>query len=677
MKKFKKIALFLLILIAVAVSFKIDLGFFSSMRKPASVIDTSADYSIAGTNSLFGDYVGEAQIKNGTIIRKIHFTHYRFHGNDIESIWSGKVNADTFDFTLALSNLLTRFENYAPAEESFKEAVKVSVAKIIVSETVTFSTSDEGTYEEQWTKIDSVSSNPIWTDSRLIEVSVGKPSPLFASVAKLIGITKVIEMYRDLPQVKIYSARKEFSEAKQYYVQDRTDADFYMSHPGTLRLTNKIVNPLALAEAEMKRNAYGKKLKAKADFLLGQTVKNNINNGGMLEVAIIDSKGNKTGRVPDGDSALWSSQFAHAELLRYQQTKDSEALLNFKKILQGELTLVEITKDPSLFARTLLVSPTEENLGERWIQGKTPYDHLKWLTGANNDMIKGLFTTLVIAHQVKSELDPAVIARIKTVAKNLHLLSPAASGFNYGVAKGIDALWNENEEAYKVFTTSMLNLGTYMGDVTHIGVGFYFGGITDWSGVNLTMISTMCQLLLSKELQKVFPYNPEGYKAKQSQTAAEQRLQEMHNIYKIAHRDFITLMVYANVDKAKLDEKFVADARDAVWALREVPAPRTIGLAEANLKYHPHWSVSAWPRLPWKVMNGVGKIKDNPNLEALIEGAYAYPQYEANILDSTYIWKDNPFDHYYKSDPMLQSFSADYLLMYWMARASGLISEND
>ena len=292
-------------------------------------------------------------------------------------------------------------------------------------------------------------------------------------------------------------------------------------------------------------------------------------------------------------------------------------------------------------------------------------------------MIKGLFTTLVIAHQVKSELDPSVIARIKAVAKKLHLLSPAASGFNYGVAKGIDALWNENEESYKAFTTSMLNLGTYMGDVTHIGVGFYFGGITDWSGVNLTMTSTMCQLLLSKELQKVFPYNPEGYKAKQSQMAAEQRLQEMHNIYKIAHRDFITLMVYANVDKSKLDEKFVADAKNAVWTLREVPAPRTIGFAEADLKFHPHWSVSAWPRLPWKVMNGVGSIKDNPNLMALIEGAYAYPQYEANILDSTYIWKDNPFDNYYKSDPSLQSFSADYLLIYWMARASGLISEND
>jgi len=677
MKSFKKFTAFFILILAITISFKVDISFFSNKRDPAAQSETSVEYAILGTNTLLGDYAGRAQIKNGKIIRKIHFSTYRFHGNEVESIWSGKLNGDTFEFTLALSNLLTRFENYAPDESAFQTPVKVSVPKTITDSDVSFSLPEEGGYIEHWTRLDSVTGEPIWTEDRKTEEGVGTPSPLFASVAKLIGINKVIDMYRNLPQVKQYTDRKEFREAKQYYIQDRTDADFYLNNPSILRIANKTVNPLALAEAEMKRNAYGKSLKSKADFLYEQTVRNNLNSAGLLEVAIVDSEGRKTGRAPEGDSALWSSMFGQAEILRYQVTKDPKSLENFKRVLKGELTLVEITGDPSQFARTLIESPAEENLGERWIQGTGKFSHLKWQTGGNNDMIKGVFTTLILAHQVKNELDSETIERIQSAAKRLHLLSPAVSGFNNGIAKGLDALWNKNEESFNTFASTMLNVAVYLGDVTHIGIGFYFGGITDWSGVNLTMTSTMCQLLLSKELQKVFPYNPVGYKAGQSLAVAEHRLKEMHRIYKIAHRDFIALMTYANVQKAKRNENFVKVAQDAVWALREVPAPRTIGLAEANLKFHPHWSLSAWPRLPWKVMKGVGKIKENPNLAGLLEGAYAYPQYEANILDSTYIWKDNPFDTYYKSEPHIQSFSADYLMMYWTSRASGLISEND
>ncbi|MDD4974953.1 MAG: hypothetical protein PHY93_11415 [Bacteriovorax sp.] len=638
----------------------------------ASTLD--GEYIINGLSSLKGDFTGRAWVHNGVVQRLVKWKEYTYKNNNIESIWTGTVSSNSFDFTLALSNVITSFESYAPTEAEFKIPVKISLPVTSLSSEFSFDLAEDGTTKERWTRTKDAGNEPLWVDLRKNVLGVGDKHLIVTAISKLAGLYQVIDMYRDLPMMQPYQSRSEFQNANQYFVDDKTDADFYMNNPAILRITNKTINPLSLAEAEMRRNAYGHTLAYKAKFLEDETLKNNLNEAGSLECAIVDDNGNKIGRITENDSALWTSMYGWAEVMRYQTTKDPEALANFKRVLDGVLTLLEIPGDTNQFARTLAISPLEENLGEGWIQGTGKYSHLKWRQGGNNDMAKGIFMTLALAHKVIGNDEVELIQRIKKAAKTLALPTAIAERkFNLGIAKGIDALWNQDEKSFHDFYSRVVNLGTVLGDITGIEAGIYYGGIADWSGIHLTMISNLSQLIVSQELQKVFP----GHKAKKAQSSAEAKILDMAHAYKNAHRDFLTLIAYVFSPKAREDQEFSQLAHEALWTLREVPAPRFVGSATADLRKQPNWSMSAWPRLPWKALQGFRKLKDNPNVADLIEGAYAYPNFESIAWSSTYMWKDIPFNIYYGSNKNVKPFSSDYLMLYWASRSAGLLTEAD
>ncbi len=666
----------LLFTLTLVVTFNIGTNYRPS-RSIASATDIEGLYEISGRSTDKGDFSGTAWVKNGVVQRLITWSDYRFNGDKVQSIWSGKVSEKSFDFTLTLSNVLTRYEFYSVTNEELKPQ-SLSLPLIQLSYQFSYHLNGDGDVKETWTKKGPATDEPLWTDLRKNVLGVGDKHPVVTAVAKLAGLYKVIQMYRELPQMAPYQNKPEFQNGEQFFVDDKTDADFYLKNPGILRITNKTLNPLALAEATMRRNAYGHTLAYKANFLGNETITNNLNAAGLLELATVDDNGNKTGRTTEYDSALWTSMFGWAELMRYQNTKDPAALANFKKVLDGILTLVEITGDPTQFARGLAISPPEESLGEGWIQGTGKYSQLKWRQGGNNDMSKGLFMTFALAHQVLTRDDAALIERLKKVSKVLVKQKPIAErGFNSALAKGLDALWNEDEDSLDFFYINTISPINFLADVTKIEAGLYYGAIADFSGIHLSMISNMSQLLIAQELRKVFPYNPLGWKAKQVEKNAQKRLYDMHVAYKNAHRDFLTLITYTYSPVAREHKEFVEEAKQAVWSLKEVPAPRFIGSGTVELPRLSHWSMSSWPRQPWKALSGFRKLKDNPNVADLVEGAYAYPLFETQAWSTTYFWKDLPFSMYYGSNKYIKPFSSDYLMLYWASRSSGIISAQD
>jgi hypothetical protein len=289
-------------------------------------------------------------------------------------------------------------------------------------------------------------------------------------------------------------------------------------------------------------------------------------------------------------------------------------------------------------------------------------------------MIKGVLMTLTLAHQIVGVDELELRARIQKASRALLKLD-AVSGKsgNRGLAHGLVALWTKDDHHLRMFSSDLLNIVTMIGDISDIDSGFYVGGIADWSGIHLSMISNIAQILLSQELMKVFPSLPHGYMARDALRSAEATLWEMQQTYKNANRDFLTIITYAFSSKAKNDNVFRMEAENALWTLREVPIPRIIGSASVDLRKHAHWSLSAWPHLPWKALAGLRKMKPDLDFNYFAMGSYGYPHFETGIWSTNYLWKDSPFRVGWSSDPRSLPFSSDFLMAYWAARASGLL----
>ncbi len=651
-------------------------------------LHASADglYEIRGTHPERGEYSGQAWVHDSQAQRIIRWKTYRHDSYSVENVWSGSATEQELRFSLRLSNTLTALNGYEPTPLEIQNSIPVSIpfatSQNKPEANVIFSVPTEGGYRESWTRIADAPPVPLWKDLREIVDGTGDDKPWYYEILLWLGIDQVIDWYRALPAAIASQDREEYRSQRQYFITDKTDADFYASQPQVLRVTNKTLNPLSLAEASMRRNAYAPTLSEKAEYLRSETLKYNLNESGLLEFAIVNDNGAKLGRSPEYDSALWTAMFGWSELMRYQATHDAEALTNFRRMLNGILTLIEITDDSTKFARTLAISPLTEDLGPGWIQGKGRFSHLKWRSGGNNDMIKGVFLMLTLAHQVIRPDEAELRARITAASQSILKIKAISRGaFNSGIAHGLIALWSdraeEKDDELQAFSHRLYNLKTILANAVQVNGNFYYGGVADWSGIHLTLVSSLCQILLARELKDPMRNSQYAYLLSGVLKSGEAQLLEMHKTYKKAHRDFLTLFAYAFSPQAKTDERLLNDAKDALWTLKEIPAPRSLGTAEVDLSKLPEWSLSAWPRVPWKGLTGVRKIKHDLDFENFVQGAYSYPIFEAAAWDSDYLWKENPFTAKYNSHPRVATFSADYLILYWVARSAGLLAPAD
>ena len=92
--------------------------------------------------------------------------------------------------------------------------------------------------------------------------------------------------------------------------------------------------------------------------------------------------------APDGDGLEWTGDYVTSQSLRYMITGEPEPAEQHAARLRGIFVCYDIAPTPGDFARTLRKhqadgSPTLDP------GGTAPYQDYDWLTGANNDMIKG------------------------------------------------------------------------------------------------------------------------------------------------------------------------------------------------------------------------------------------------------------------------------------------------
>ena len=631
-------------------------------------------YEIKGNNTIRGSYTGQLQVDNNKIIRLI-----RFNDLKIETVWEGTLdqNLDEMIYNLKATSALTTYNTFTVSDQELQNPLNIKVH--IEQNKAVFTAGRDGNYSETYLQTSAVNHSPLWTNLRVKLNARNDKRPLMVRLMQVFGMTKAINWYRDELKLKqsLLAKRPEFLNEEQWQIFDPTDFDFYRENPEFTRVTNKTLNPLSLADATMRKNAYGKTLEEKADFFDQQTANLNLNEAGLLELASVDENGNKLRSLPEGDSCLWTGMYIWSQVLRYEQTQDPQALENIKKGVNGLLTLIDITNNPTEFARTLIVSPASENMGPFFIQGTGAYSHLKWIANGNNDMSKGLVLGFGSVYKLLKQVDPQLLSRVASATKRLEGLKAFTdSGYNRGLAFGLKALYSEKleMESLQKFKSGVDDLTTKLSYLFGIDSGVHWKSVVDMSGNHLSVSSTLGVLLLTKQYQDKFPKMIiDGFNIRAIENHYKKVLTKLDRDNRSGHRGFETIAAYAMSNNQDLK----SDALEALWCLKEIPAPRLIGDGIVDLKRLSDWSPSSWPFEPWKALSGVNKLKAELNLAQFEQGAIGYPIFETMSWQTTYYWKENPYAVKYQGTSKNVSFSADYLIIYWMARSSGLISIND
>ncbi len=632
-------------------------------------------YQVEGENSKLGAYSGQVQIDGTKIQKTITYRKLKYQDLNIESIWSGQVENNQAKFILKNSDRITGVDDIHLTEEQVNARMAVKMPlNLIPGAKINFVTI-EGEFSETWNLVDSSLAVPFWkSEAQALNVT-GESQPALIYFARWLVIDKIIQWYRDQVGQTKFSERNEFKNYQQFWIQDKTDFEYYQNNLSRLRVENKIISKVSLAEAWLRRNAYGPSLSDKEVFLSKQTAEKNLNSVGILESAQIDDTGLKVSSLPSHDSALWTGMYIWSQALKYKNTGSQVAYENMKKGLSGLCDLIEIAEGTSDFARTILVLPSAQVSDRNYVQGTGRFLNMKWDRGGNNDMMKGFLVAFTAAHSLLKPTDQILFLRIaKTSQKMLGLKHIQERGYNRGIVHGIVALYNNDIQEARNFLDEVTGFKAMMSDVLDIDSGFHLGGIADWSGVHLSMVSAISQVMVADSLQKKFTKPIDRFRFEQVKKAGEKRLLEMALTYGKSHLQYLDIFTYAFSRQVRDYSQLKQKALDSLFVLHEVPIKRNYPMAvEVDLEKWQDWSPSAWPLRPWKSVEGMTKVKDDIDIKNHYQSAFSYPLFLTNGLRTTYLWKDLPFEVNYRSVPGTLPFAADYLILYWVAKDAGLL----
>jgi hypothetical protein len=649
---------------------------FLSVASPAqSLLQTGGLYSISGTCSVQGPYAGQVQIQNGPVQRMIRYQNPIDTGETLEAVWTGNISADQVIFNLKVSTTMTTFNDFQATPAMLQNPVSVRLD--LKDATKSFILPQEGSCLETWTRIGDASATPLWVNQRTILDATGTHGETFlVRFAESVGIRKVINWYRSQDGARPWAQRPEFKNQQQLYIEDYTDLDFYQKNPQVLRVTDRWVNPISIAEAKYRRNAFSKSAEAKAAFSDQETERLNLNEAGLLEFADVDAQGNKTGFQPDYDSALWTGMYGLSLSMRYKVTQDPKAYQLFKRVLKGMMTLVDITGQPNQFARTLMVSPASAAPvaeATEWFQGTGNNANLKWRRTGNNDMIKGILLMFILADSTLEPSETALRSEVAAMAPRLLKLDIVNDhGSNQAIGEAVNAIWTGDHSHFEQFDRGMMNLLEQLTTWIKADQAFYVGGIYDFSGVHLNSVSNILEILAARGVQKHFTSSPDLYRAKLIAKDGEDRQFRLWKTLSQAQLKFLTVLTAAFSPSALQDSEFRKRLQHDLMIFNEFPVPRVIGTSYSQVEIRPEWCLSAWPRTPWKGIKGLNKLRDNIDFENFKHSAYAYPLYEGPAW-SNYIWKDAQGFTNKGYQGNYRPYYTDYLVLYWTAKGSGLM----
>ncbi|MBZ0253360.1 MAG: hypothetical protein K8I02_08480, partial [Candidatus Methylomirabilis sp.] len=500
--------------------------------------------------------------------------------------------------------------------------------------------------------------SPIFTSGRKVRETFSENGIFVQLRAELFDF---FETFYALPEVAPFTGDPRFQRAVHSMVEERTDFDYYRANPGRLRVVDKVVDGISLAETQVRADAFRAAFDAKRDHYQAETEKLVLAHGMLASSLAADY----TGEDPDGDGALWTGVYCWTQAARWKATGDPAALDEVRRTLRGILTLMDITGDPKRFARTLrLAGPP---ITGNWVRGTGAFAAYDWLAGGNNDMSKGLLLGMVAGWDALPEGDPL---RDEIPAHALALLDlceflrvrPEECGggdsdlpfpsLNPGIAELIAGIANDRADLVAAGLEWLHDEYLYL----YPGLGggpFYVYGISDWSGNHLTLatnLSLLWALERAGDAELLARW-------KRSTGIAYEQLRTLESPLHAAFG-----LRYAGFESASQE---VEALDQALWGLRSFPFPKHPWRVDHRIR--DDFVLSPWPSLPWKF-----DWETNPGRQQSLVG---FPMVESSV--DGFRWNGSPYS--IADGPLgdRRYPGADYLFLYWLAREAGIISDGE
>jgi len=500
--------------------------------------------------------------------------------------------------------------------------------------------------------------------AREAHVVPGRRVPFLVKIAKALAIDSIFRWYqRENPDLRPFQGHPEYLSRSHFAVYDDADFEFYQKNKSSLVIYNKSHDVHSETEAYLKFQAYRYSLEEKVHKFDQEVANEFINSLGIYSLRVGPYW---FGEV---DAALWTGMYLMSQSMRHSVTGEIQALENMKRALRGLFLLMDVPQDSREFARS--VSPVSENhvTAGNWQQGTGPYANIKWLPGGNNDMMRGLIIGFLSAYRSLPQNDELRRELEQKMFRLIELrLSQKSTGSNRMFALGFRALITGNEQDYVDYINEYI-ANPQLQDFFGLGHGFLFEGIADWSGVHLSAVGTISQILLARELSRVFNYPVYEWssgEARETRSSAKmiareqtENLWRQYETFRHARRDFLCIFAH-NARGMRVPQECLRGLHEILY---EVPA----GSLAFDNRLRSGFVMSPSPRLPWKSVGSQRKPFDFHE-----QANRAYPFVEGLAFTSNYLWKEEGFPIHGSKSEGLKMPRVDYLWSYWGYRLGRL-----
>ncbi|MDP8255564.1 MAG: hypothetical protein P9M14_07445 [Candidatus Alcyoniella australis] len=624
------------------------------------LIDEFVRFEVQGSDSLHGDYSGLVEVRAAAegpnFARSVAYDELTFDDPwldveyEVHSAWSGGIDLYSGEIALELevADFMAGYDGLERNELDGEPIVINGQAEKLDAESfrVEYRSADDAarefSAEESWTLVGPSESEPLYEDNDYF-VSSHEPMPEFLHNL----IWAMITGYHSLEFYEGYRDRPEFQLGVHYFSRFRSDFDWYREHPAALRLRNRWIDEISMAEEMIRARSYSPTLARKAQYFDAEMQSVFLNPQGMVSRALIGSDPLQIQESYDG--LLWTGCYLASQAYRYLETADPEALANWLRALESLFLCQDVVQDPTTFARTVRYHDGEPPEG--WHQADPPYEQYDWRSPGNNDMIQGLFYGYTISWLLLPN-EPEYDALRQGIAQRAALIAD-----HNGVA--LDGQVNELRACLLAYMTTgeqrfferyeQLAVG-YLDTWHSIGNGMiYAWGISDWSGQHLNTVGSLTYWFLVQAADPArIELLQEGWiNGMRGSGPTRQAL------WPIAS--------YAFADPPT-DLDWVLE--ESLWSLREFPYPKQN--FEIDLRVDPDWCASPLPCLPWKFdwMNG-GRH----------QGLYSVPFFQRDV--STNYFVSGAFSFEATASDWSDGGGADYLHAYWLARFFNIIGPEE
>lgn len=608
-------------------------------------------YEIFGSDEAYGDFTGQAEIrqsvdgKGAVFVRLIQYTDAYFEDDEIAAAWHGTVEGDLGGFSASLEldriGFMTHYEDF---ERDLEQADPLVV-------NAGFAPDGEGAFagsfqggnilqtEETWTYLSPSDTDPLWQNERRLVATHGPPPEGLKDFLFFL-----FSSFHARDEVEPFVDREDFQAAVHYVISDPTDFDYYRENPGVLRVIQKVIDPVSLAETRQRARAYGMTLAEKAAYFDQDMHDNHLNGAGFIANSyLVDDD-----LVYDADmsSMLWTGVYIGSQAMRYLSTGEGEALDHVVECVQGQILAYDIVPEVGQFARSVRVH--DEDMPGDWVRGTGEYSGYDYKPGGNNDMLSGyeigfFFANLALPEVAQHDALRADMVRVLDELEQFN--EDAGDGMIHEMLFNMLLYYLTYEQPYKQRYQQLLNFFAFDFWLETLGnASFYIYGISDWSGNHLCIQTMIVATWLAEILED--PSLPELQRG-------------CRHTYWIMHGPRLPLFLNT-MPALGWDEPPAEMVEEGLWRLREFRCPKQH--LDIDWRINPQFCYSPFPELPWKLDWATGDR---------LSSLYGYPYFEQG--SGHFDYRGSPFRGYQDSATDVSEISAEFLYAYWFLITQGII----